>query len=179
MTDRRFSVVQKNATGGNRAQRRQAERNARRGITHTDRVVALPALLDEFTVFDIPQRIFGQLKNGAIDAVDDGNGKLIPVFLDNAGDLTEVVPAMLGWIETWEMISEKLNLDLSLRCLKFLSASLLNHKLVTPQLLQGANREFETCRNAFRSADRKEIVSIAKTAQLKILLEEKTNQPHH
>lgn len=173
MSDRRFMVA---PNEGNRAQRRQAEKNERRGITHTERVVPLPGPLDEFTVFDIPQRVLDQLKNGAIDAVANDDDELTPVFRDNTGELTEVIPAMLGWVETWEMISEKLDLSLSLRCLKFLCAGLHREGLITPQLIAAAHEELNACRHIFRTTNRKQIISIAKTAQLKILLEPKINQ---
>jgi len=84
----------------NRTQRRLAERNERRGTVYTERVKPLPALLDEFTVFDMPQTIIDQLKNGAIDAAN----------------------------------------------------------------------ELQSCRVAFRLADRKAIASIARTAQIQIYL---------
>jgi len=92
----------------NRTQRRQADRNARRNITHTERIVPLPALLDEFTVFDMPQSIINQLLNGAIDCAND-----VPVFRDNSGQWCEVLPALEGWLFTWRKLDEELNLHLS------------------------------------------------------------------
>jgi len=81
---------------------------------------------------------------------------------------------MLGWVETWEMISERLDLNLRLQTLKYLCGALSSEGLITPDMVAIAHEELHACRLAFRSANRKEIVSIAKTAQTKILLEEKT-----
>ncbi len=46
----------------NRAQRRQAERNDRRGIVYTPKVLPVPAIFDEFNVFDFPQMMLQNLK---------------------------------------------------------------------------------------------------------------------
>lgn len=150
----------------NRTQRRQAERNAKRGIVQADRVIPLPALLDEFTIFDTPQSIFDQLKNGQIDSVDD-----VPVFRDNTGQWCEVVPALDGWIFTWEKIAKELNINL----IAFTSMRILLNKLNSGAMLSvidiaAANCELTQCRGVFRKADRAKLMEIAKTAQLQILL---------
>jgi len=149
----------------NRAQRRQAEKNSRRRITHTERVVPLPALLDEFTVFDMPQSIIDQLQNGSIDCADD-----VPVFRDNTGQWVEVAPALEGWLFTWQKISDELNLNLSFNYLKLLSDCLSKGQFFQWLYVDKSAEELHACRLAFRSADRKEIVRIAKTAQFQILL---------
>ena len=149
----------------NRAQRRQAEKNIRRGITHTERVVPLPALLDEFTVFDMPQSIIDQLQNGSIDCAND-----VPVFRDNTGQWVEVVPALDGYIFTWQKISDELNLNLSLHYLKLLLSCLSKGYFFQSLYVDKSAEELQACRIAFRSADRKEIVRISKNAQLQILL---------
>ena len=147
----------------NRAQRRAMQR-----IKHmpSERVVPLPALLDEFTIFDIPQRIFDQLSNGQIDSVDD-----VPVFRDNTGQWCEVVPALDGWVFTWEKIAKELNLSL----IAFTSMRILISKLNSGATLSvidiaAANCELTQCRGIFRKADRTRLMEIAKTAQLQILL---------
>ena len=152
-------------TSLNRAQRRQAEKNARRGIVHTERIVPLPAMLDEFTVFDMPQSIIEQLKNGAIDTAED-----VPVFRDNSGQWCEVVPALEGWLFTWRKINTELSLGLSFYYLTLLSNRLSKGEFLHPKHIEHSTNELMACRVAFRKADRKKIVSIAKTAQLQILL---------
>jgi len=149
----------------NRAQRRLAEKNTRRGITYTERVVPLPTLFDEFTVFDMPQSILDQLKNGSIDCAND-----VPVFRDNTGQWTEVLPALKGWLYTWEKISTELNLSLSFHFFKMLSTRLEHGVLLDHLHIKCCIGELYACRLAFRIADRKEIVRISKIAQLQILL---------
>jgi hypothetical protein len=149
----------------NRAQRRQADRNARRNITHTERIVPLPALLDEFTVFDMPQSIIEQLKNGAIDTAED-----VPVFRDNTGQWCEIAPALAGWVFTWQKISDELKLSLPLKSFHAIAESLEKGRLIQAEIVGIADIALDICRIAFRTADRKEIVRIAKNAQLQILL---------
>jgi hypothetical protein len=150
----------------NRTQRRQAERNERRGISYSERIVPLPALLDEFTVFDMPQSIIDQLTSGAIDAADG-----VPVFRDNSGQWCEVVPALEGWLLTWRKLNAELNLQLSFYSFTLLSNRLEKGELIDAIHIINAACELRACRHAFRSADRKKIVSIAKTAQIQILME--------
>ncbi|MDP3322675.1 MAG: hypothetical protein Q8S71_03910 [Hydrogenophaga sp.] len=150
----------------NRAQRRQAERNNKRGIVQTERVIPLPALLDEFAVFDLPQCIFDQLKNGQIDAAND-----VPVFRDNTGELCEVVPALDGWIFTWEKIAQALGIKM----LAFTSMRIVLSKLNSGAMLSviniaAAHCELAQCRAVFRKADRAKLMSVAKTAQIQLIL---------
>ncbi len=147
----------------NRAQRRAMKR-----IKHmpAERVVPLPALLDEFTVFDMPQTILDQISNGQIDAAQG-----VPVFRDNAGVWTEIVPALEGWILTWQMINEKLQLALDLQPLSILSKRLHNNVPLTRENISAAQQSLLQCRQAFRRSNRQQIISIAKTAQISILIE--------
>lgn len=150
----------------NRAIRRQAAKNERRGITRTERVVQLPALLDEFTVFDMPQCILNQLANGAIDSIQG-----VPVFKDNAGVWCEVSPALEGWLFTWKKINTDLQLQLDLTALITLHKRLYHAMPITRELVGNALLCLDACRQAFRASNRQEIVRIAKTAQIAIYLE--------
>ena len=152
----------------NRAQRRQAERNERRGKIYTERIVPLPALLDEFTVFDMPQSILDQLSNGSVDAV---NNK--PIFRDNTGQLCEVVPAMEGWIFTWQKIQQKMAEKLDIEPLQIVCNRLKYDMKLTMRHINHAQDALDNCREFFRTNNRAQIASIAKTAQIQILIENK------
>ncbi len=156
----------------NRAQRRQAERNMRRGIEYNERIVPLPALLDEFTVFDMVQSIMDQISNGAIDAMQG-----VPVFRDNSGVWQEVIPPFEGWVFTWEKINTDLNIGIDLLPLKIISKRLNSSTPITRENITKAMECLNHCRQAFRSANRADIVRISRTAQLQILLESKIQQP--
>jgi hypothetical protein len=150
----------------NRAQRRQVEREKRRGIDRTERVISLPPLLDEFTVFDVPQRILDQISNGSIDAVQG-----VPVFRDNEGVLNEVTPALSGWIFTWQKISEEHSLNLYLSNLDAICKRLNVNMPLTALMVEYAGLELNACRAAFRKVDRKALMATAKTAQIQIMME--------
>jgi len=150
----------------NRAQRRHAERNDRRGKVYTERVVPLPALLDEFTVFDMPQTILDQISHGSVDSIQG-----VPVFRDNAGVWTEITPSLSGWIFTWQKLNRELSLELNLNPLRTICARLENNVPVTKENIRNALKCLDECRKAFRVSNRQKIVSIAKTAQLQILLD--------
>lgn len=149
----------------NRQQRRQLARDESRGINRAERVVSLPALIDEFTVFDIPQRIFDQISNGSIDAVQG-----VPVFVDNEGILSEVVPALSGWVFTWQKISDDHHMGLSLVAMEAVYKRLQVNTPLTNLIVAQAKVELNACRAAFRTADRKALMATAKTAQLQILM---------
>lgn len=128
-------------------------------------VVPLPSLLDEFTIFDIPERILSKLRNGEIEALQ---GR--PVFYDNAGDLQEVCPALEGWIFTWQMINDKLGLNLGLAPLRKLHNKLQACMLLTHTDVTQAQAALEHIRAIYRITDRQKIASIAKEAQIAILI---------
>lgn len=150
----------------NRAQRRISERNERRGKVYTERVVPLPSLLDEFTVFDMPQTILDQMSHGSVDSIQG-----IPVFRDNAGVWTEIAPSLSGWIFTWTKLNRDLYLNLNLNPLRTICVRLENNVPITRENINRALQCLDECRLAFRRSDRKKIVDIAKTAQIAILME--------
>jgi hypothetical protein len=129
-------------------------RAMRRALKHgkqprTDKLVPLPKMLDEFTIFNIPERILTKLRNGEIEAQQ---GR--PVFIDNTGALQEVCPALEGWIFTWQKINDKLGLNLGMAPLRKL------------------HNKLQACiRAIYRITDRQEIASIAREAQIAIYLE--------
>lgn len=149
----------------NRSQKRQAERDMKRGINRTDRIVPLPAMMDEFTVFDMPQQILDQLSNGAVDSVNDE-----PVFRDNSGEICAVVPAFEGWIFTWKKIQEKQIKPLDLEPLQIVCNRLKYDMKLSKLHVELAQDALDRCREYFRSGRRSEITSIAKTAQIQLML---------
>lgn len=149
----------------NRQQKRQLAKSQRRGTINQGRVVPLPRILDEFTVFDIPQSLMDKIKNGYVDVIQG-----VPVLRDNTGQLCEVAPALAGWIFTWMKISQGLNLNLSLQYMGALEKRLSNGMIITVSLLKHCQDELDQCRKAFRTQDRDKITSIAKTANIQLLM---------
>jgi hypothetical protein len=116
----------------NRAQRRAAKYRK----PSYEREVPLPSLIDEFTIFDIPERILKEIANDAVSTMDD-----VPHFQDNTGTWRETAPCLGGWIST-----------------------------IPEETAFKARQELEACRVMFRTNPRKEIQSIAKSAQVGIML---------
>jgi len=161
-TTSRFN--QCNTTTMNRAQRRAMMRNKQR---LAERFVPLPALLDEFTIFDMPQTILDKLRNGEIEAYQ---GR--PVFRDNTGAICEICPALSGWIYTWQRINDELGLNINLDPLGRLHNKLQADMPLQLADIEAAETTLTTMRQVFRASDRRQIASIAKTAQIAILIEE-------
>lgn len=148
----------------NRAMRRAA---AKSKPMQPPKVVPLPALLDEFTVFDHIDTLFLKIGNGHIETVQG-----VPVFRDNEGKLNQVCPALQGWIETWQMINEKLGLVIPIQHFQLICNKLHYDTIITERDLKLATATNAYCKAVFRQR-RKEITEVAKLAQFKILLESK------
>jgi hypothetical protein len=149
----------------NRAQRRAMKKG--RGATEY-RDVPLPAALDEFTVFDMTQTLLNKISNGAIEAY---RGE--PVFRDNAGQLCYVCPALKGWVETWELINDQLGTNINLYPLRRIHNKLDAGMILAEGEISAAKDTLLSMRLVFRAADRSRIASIARSAQIKILLEDR------
>lgn len=145
----------------NRAMRRAA---AKAKPMPPPKVVSLPALLDEFTVFDHIDTMLMKIGNGYIESVQG-----VPVFRTNEGKLMQVCPALQGWIETWQMINEKLSLVIPVQHLQKVCNKLHYSTVITERDLNLAKATNAMCKAVFRQ-HRKEITEIAKLAQFKILL---------
>jgi hypothetical protein len=148
----------------NRAERRALAKGKRQ---QPERIVPLPKILDEFTVFDMAQTIIDKISHGEIEAYQ---GR--PVFRDNTGTLCEVCPALAGWIDTWHSINDRLGTNINLTPLEKLLKRLHNSVPITEAEIHAAADTLNSMRLVFRASDRKVISSIARTAQIKILLEE-------
>ena len=148
----------------NRAMRRALKNN--RPIPE-GRVIPLPPMLDEWTIFDIPERIFLKLKHGEIEAI---NGT--PIFFDMTGAACEVVPALSGWCYTWDRINDELELDLNLRPIKKVFNKLEAAMWLSPGDVIQAQAALDKIRSVFRVADRKAIKRIATEAQIAILMKD-------
>lgn len=146
----------------NRAQRR-AEKH---GKKQYEVIVNLPPMLDEWTIFDCPDRIMQKIKNGAIES---HQGR--PIFVDNEGEWCDVCAALSGWIFTWQKIVEKLQSSISLQGLQTIHNKLNVAMPITNQDLIKAEECLNLLRKLFRTSNRQVIKEVAKTAQIAIYLE--------
>ncbi len=81
------------------------------------------------------------------------------------------MPALEGWLFTWRRINEKLNGNLDLSALERINNKMRVAMLMTPTEVVKAKVCLDRLRMFFRTADRKAICEIAKTAQIAILME--------
>lgn len=152
----------------NRTQRRQLARDQRRNIDrNAARVVMLPAALDEFSVFDMPQTLLDKITISG--EVVEMQGAV--VFRDPSGEWNKICPALDGWIFAWEKISKELNARLDLSALKLLSKKLDVAMPLTQKDCDGAIAALDACRKLFRVSNRKQIMQISRDAQIAILLD--------
>jgi len=136
-----------------------------------ERVVPLPRAIDEFVVFDMPQRMLDEIKSDRLSVDAEGT----PVFQDNHGVWQEITPSLAGWIVTWERILTTLtpaSPHCSLEGLKEINRNLNDDIDIEPETLALAIAEFEYCRHVFRNSDRSKIQSIAKTSQIAMLIKD-------
>lgn len=145
-------------------QQRRAEKHRK---FQYERTIPLPRMLDEWTIFDCPQRIINTILTGEVPSI---MGK--PVFLDNQGDWCEVCPALSGWIFTWQRIIDRLGHNASL-----IALGKLHNKLQADMPLQTSDvhqalDELNILRNIFRQTDRQLIKSIAQDAQIAIFMQD-------
>lgn len=146
----------------NRAQRRAMAN----GKTQAPpKVIALPKLLDEFAIFDFPQILLEKLTNGEIEAVQG-----VPVFYDDHGVLTQICPALSGWLLTWQRINHKLNANMNLMPLQRIHNKLNACMPISMGEVSAAKQTLTSMRLVFRNSDRQIIKEVAKTAQIAILM---------
>lgn len=147
----------------NRAQRRAQKYNK----PLYEKVIRLPKLLDEFTIFDTVDRILDAIERDYLEYRDN-----IPVILGPSGSVVEIIPVMEGWIYTWKKINPKLDLNPWVVILSKLTSS----QDITIHELERAKTAQDACKIYFRGADREKLQSIAKTAQIAIFMKEDLNE---
>lgn len=150
----------------NRVQRRQAEKDARRGITREVKSLPLPALLDEFAVFEFIEATLNKIKHSALDSI-----KGVPVFKDEHGEWCQIAPALDGWILAWQDIIDRQSLNIDLQPLQIISKRLAAGVVITHANVDKAFETLAQCRAVFKSTKRKDITKSAQTSLIKLYLE--------
>lgn len=140
-----------------------------------ERVIPLPKLLDEFTVFDPLERLMIALEHNTLSA--DDNNKFTMTFIN--GTPSQVAEVLAGWNFTWEKIIRDLSLTCDISALKTIVTKL--HALETDETstqyltiddISLARSALSRLKIIFRSTARDKLQSIAKTAQIAIFLQD-------
>lgn len=144
----------------NRQMRR--EQGRKNGKSYS--LVDLPPIMDSFTIFNGVESILLAIRDDGIMCDQEGDF----VFLNNKGQYEEIIPVLLGWVETWERVAlyacPKYKEQIEMKAIHEVN-KLLYSKQITPKpLIEHAIKDFETLRSFYNSltmSQRKIIKSIA------------------
>ena len=129
-------------------------------------VVPVPALFDEFAVFNDLERVLEKIEHGEIE---HANGQ--PVMMAGDGHWYEIIPALNGWISAWKAFDIKFHLNHDLSALVRLSNCLNYATPIQHSLLDSAKQVLREQRRLFRMIPRDALASAARTEQIRLFLE--------
>lgn len=127
--------------------------------------VPIPALFDEFAVFDDIDRMLQKISHGEIEFCD---GR--PVMMAADGNYYEIVPALQGWISAWKAFIRKFSLDLDQDALIRLCNCLHYSVPIHRSLIKDAKAVVKDQRRLFRTIPRDLLASAARTEQIRLFL---------
>lgn len=126
--------------------------------------IDLPPIMDSFTIFNGVESILLAIRDNGI--MCDNNGNFL--FMNNKGALEEIVPVLLGWVETWERVAlyacPEYKLQIEMKAIHEVNKLLYSKQLTPKPLIHEAIKDFETLRSFYNSltmSQRKIIKSIA------------------
>lgn len=130
----------------NRAQLRALKKQQQRRPAAPQRhAVSAHRIVREAGIFGQITRFLDQLATGEVLCA---GGK--PIFTADDGHQYVAAPAIAGWVELWERVAAKYQLQMSVRHLAQLGRYLENNVPITAQLIASARQEIEDCRAHYR-----------------------------
>lgn len=136
----------------NRKQRRHQKRGARGNAK-----AYIPPLFDCWTQFDSIERLFIQLKAGAVEV--EGNQITI---MGLHGERYAVLPALEGWITYWSTLATRHSIPYDDTAMRKLAKSLEYDKPLQLTEVEAAYKVVDLQRRMFRALPRKEVAEVAK-----------------
>lgn len=136
----------------NRAQRRAAER----ARPMPPRRKFIPKPMDELEQFDTIERLFQKLRHGSVET----DGRQV-VIMSLQGEFYAVLPAMDGWLEYWQEVAARFQVEYDDKPLRKLQKSLEYDKPLTTAEVDAAYAVVQKEREMFRSIPRNELSKIA------------------
>jgi hypothetical protein len=125
-----------------------------------------PNLDEAFVVFEPIFRLFQELETGFLDAV---NG--LPVMMDWNGQWCEIAPALHGWADCWQRISDAEALAINLEPLRRISRKLHAVSPLTPAEVKAGRQAIDATYRAFLTLPVRKIKSHANNEEIAIHLE--------
>jgi hypothetical protein len=151
-------------------EQQQLNRAQRRALKHkkavAERVIPLPPAIDEWNVFSMQDEFLRKLKKGYLDVVQGD-----PVFKDHSGEMLQLLPAMAGWIETWEYVERKNQVELKTAAWRKIFNKLYYNSPIRQIEIEALAQSIDLMKQEFRR-DRKNITELAKNMQIKLLMTE-------
>lgn len=138
----------------NRQQRRQAKRMAGHKPTQHRRI--LPLAMDMFEQFDTIERLFAQLKAGAVEV--EGNQITI---MGLHGERYAVLPALEGWVTYWHTLATRHGIPYDDTAMRKLAKSLEYDKPLQMAEVEAAYQVVELQRRMFRALPRRDVAAVA------------------
>lgn len=139
----------------NRAQRRMAKKATRHKVRAPRAFI--PPTLDCWEQFDSIERLFSQLKAGAVEV----ESSMITI-MGLHGERYAVLPALEGWITYWHTLATRHGIPYNDTAMRKLAKSLEYDKPLQMAEVEAAYQVVELQRRMFRVLPRKEVAAVAK-----------------
>lgn len=127
-----------------------------------------PMLHEVELVYGPIDAFLDQLSHGEIDCTDTG----VAIFRDREGHFYEAVPALEGFAEVWQVLSDRHGLSIDLTPLSQLAKRLKYSMPCDPDFVAQVARCVDLTRQAYMRMDVYDTKSVVRTQQIRIEMEE-------
>lgn len=124
-----------------------------------------PHLAEVAGAFALIDAAMRQIASGEVFADQKGT----PIF-QAEGEWHETAPALLGWVDLWQRLSDKNALGLDLAPLFQLANRLSYGVPLTPEGVEAAQKCVDACRKAYRSMDVFAVKEEVRTQEIRVAI---------
>ena len=124
----------------------------------------LAEIAGAFALIDAAMR---QIASGEVFA--DEKGTLI---FQADGEWCETAPALLGWVDLWQRLSDQHAMGLNMAPLAQLANRLSYDVPLTPEGVEAAKQCVDACRKAYRNMDIHAVKSVVRTQEIAVAMRE-------
>lgn len=132
---------------------------------HRQRIVR-PHLAEVAGAFAMIDAAMRQIASSEVFADEKGT----PIFQVD-GEWYETAPALLGWVDLWQRLSDKNALGIDIAPLFQLANRLSYGVSLTPEGVEAAQKCVDDCRRAYRGMDVHAVKSEVRTRQIAMAME--------
>lgn len=138
-------------------------RNAKPRKAYRPRVSLYPTIEDAALVFKPVRVLFDQLRQGEVDSA-----KGCPIFKDWLGQWCEIVPALEGWADCWQRVSDGEGLGFNMAATRRVARYLAKDVPLTEEMVDEAWAEVLACQRATLRIERRKLGRYMKDEQIAI-----------